>query len=1535
MSSTKFIARNGLAVGTSPVDVVDSTGTLLINAPTVTNGVYTTDTGTVTNTMLAGSIANAKLANSSTTIGTTSIALGASSTTLGGLTSVTSTSFTGAVVGNASTATTLATARAIQGVSFDGSAAITVVTAGTGVSVSGTAVAIGQAVGTTDNVTFNSVTVNGTLTSDDITSTNISVAGNATITGNLTVSGTTTTINSTTIAIADLNLELASNATTAAAANGAGITITGPVTPATLTYTSADDRWNLNKNLNVSTVFGALSGNASTATTLQTTRAIQGVDFDGSAAITVVTAGTGISVSGTAVTNTGILSIAGTAPVSASTVSGATTISMAAATASVNGYMTSTYAAKLDGIAAGATNVTNNNQLTNGAGYVTSSGVTSVSGTAPVVSSGGTTPAISMAAASSGVNGYMTGTYATKLDGIATGATNVTNTNQLTNGAGYITGYTEVDTLATVTGRGASTSSAVSLSGSVFAPVLYLSSHGDLNHVLKKNSDTFNGKSNGQQMRFYNYQNFYSSETSTSVLHLDSNSYVGMGTTSPLSKLHMTGSNSYAGAGLLLGSAGVASGYIWTTDNLYIKPNTTANTASGGVYIQDFAGNTQFSFQSYDGVGLASASWRAPIFYDSNNTGYYLDPASTSNLNALTVNAELVAPRHYVNRAAGANSGINWYSSSFTSWTDYMSPPGTAGCGPTGNITAPSGALATSWSLRRFIENTANYGWTWESGTSTGQPSVVAEIRSSDGMAQFNGGVRSPIFYDSNNTAYYLDPASASVVSDMRINDGNVQIRAGNVNRNTKWRALDASTDVGISFYNSADTWCMQLYANAGSEYGFLNGNWAAWDFRKVPSGNLFLNNQSTYYINGSEAYMNRVYGVTDIRSPLFYDNDDTSYYANPNSFSQFSSLSCNGDFRTTFVSGAGGSTFSSNHYSMGKDIANGSWSNPHYSDLIIGYHTGIRIGGHYSGTRFYSNSPTTDANNDGNGDGGEALLMTVGGYVGTANHTDVYVNNNLFAGASMRSPIFYDSNDTSYYTNPNSFSQMSYGNFNAAPGGRTLSLGGDQTDRVYNDAARASLVINATYYPHLYINATTNNSNEQHGAVLSMTGNLSAGGYRRWGMGIANTNPDCFSWGYADNNTNPHYGVGGTFGYTGTPNIRMWLNTGGALMTSGDMRSPIFYDSEDTTYFSNPNSSGVSLRIAGAIQSNHTAWTGEMNKIQWHSSHLYFQNTSDGNFTFRQANGNEPFTLTIGGAYGTAQGSWRAPIFYDSNDTSYYLDAASTSRINRIDYTNLYYAPDTRFGFVGANVYADTINSGVAGDQLELCYYTGSFTSSAGSMRAPLFYDRDDTGYYTDPASGTQLKYVNVKGAWGGSPFGSSHAQLNIEGDAYPSITHRNMSTGGYWLVHHAADDTMNWYGGTGGYNGTAWNRNMYLDMAGNLTARGSVTAYSDRNLKTNIVTIDNALDKVLSLRGVYFDWIESGVHSIGMIAQEVEEILPELVITTDEREVGTETTKNIIKSLDYSKIVSVLVEAIKEQQKQIEELKAEMQVMKNNSIT
>ncbi len=127
--------------------------------------------------------------------------------------------------------------------------------AGTGVSISSGTISIGQAVGTSDNVEFNNVTVSGTLTSDDITSTNISIAGNATVTGNLTVSGTTTTLNTATLDVEDKNITLnAGSGDTSGSANGAGITIQDAVnasTDATLLWDATNDRFDLSHALTI------------------------------------------------------------------------------------------------------------------------------------------------------------------------------------------------------------------------------------------------------------------------------------------------------------------------------------------------------------------------------------------------------------------------------------------------------------------------------------------------------------------------------------------------------------------------------------------------------------------------------------------------------------------------------------------------------------------------------------------------------------------------------------------------------------------------------------------------------------------------------------------------------------------------------------------------------------------------------------------------------------------------------------------------------------------------------------------------------------------------------------------------------------------------------------------------------------------------------------------------------------------------------------------------------------------------------------
>ena len=114
-------------------------------------------------------------------------------------------------------------------------------------------------------------------------------------------------------------------------------------------------------------------------------------------------------------------------------------------------------------------------------------------------------------------------------------------------------------------------------------------------------------------------------------------------------------------------------------------------------------------------------------------------------------------------------------------------------------------------------------------------------------------------------------------------------------------------------------------------------------------------------------------------------------------------------------------------------------------------------------------------------------------------------------------------------------------------------------------------------------------------------------------------------------------------------------------------------------------------------------------------------------------------------------------------------------------------------------------------------------------------------------------------------------------------------------------------------------------VSNSGDITASGNVTAYSDERLKENVKQIENAIDIVEKLRGVTFDWKATGENSYGVIAQEVQSVLPELVVETSKNSIEGEEIENIL-SVDYGKLTSVLIEAIKEQQKLIEDLQNEM---------
>jgi len=124
----------------------------------------------------------------------------------------------------------------------------------------------------------------------------------------------------------------------------------------------------------------------------------------------------------------------------------------------------------------------------------------------------------------------------------------------------------------------------------------------------------------------------------------------------------------------------------------------------------------------------------------------------------------------------------------------------------------------------------------------------------------------------------------------------------------------------------------------------------------------------------------------------------------------------------------------------------------------------------------------------------------------------------------------------------------------------------------------------------------------------------------------------------------------------------------------------------------------------------------------------------------------------------------------------------------------------------------------------------------------------------------------------------------------------------------------------------------------AGEIRAIDAITAfYSDERLKENILIIDNALDKVMSLRGVSFNsnseaekyGYKNKSTQIGVIAQDVQKVLPEIIkpapfdIGVDAKGEEYSISGNNYMTVQYDKLVPLLIEAIKEQQIQIEDLK------------
>ena len=126
-----------------------------------------------------------------------------------------------------------------------------------------------------------------------------------------------------------------------------------------------------------------------------------------------------------------------------------------------------------------------------------------------------------------------------------------------------------------------------------------------------------------------------------------------------------------------------------------------------------------------------------------------------------------------------------------------------------------------------------------------------------------------------------------------------------------------------------------------------------------------------------------------------------------------------------------------------------------------------------------------------------------------------------------------------------------------------------------------------------------------------------------------------------------------------------------------------------------------------------------------------------------------------------------------------------------------------------------------------------------------------------------------------------------------------------------------------------------MCLDFAGNLRLDGAIddNSTSDINLKDDITPIESAIDKVKGINGVEFKWKEDaelallkpGERSVGVIAQDVEKVLPTAVKSNSRDQLCVE----------YNQLIPLLVEAVKDQQTQIEDLKQQIADLQSSSDT
>ena len=260
---------------------------------------------------------------------------------------------------------------------------------------------------------------------------------------------------------------------------------------------------------------------------------------------------------------------------------------------------------------------------------------------------------------------------------------------------------------------------------------------------------------------------------------------------------------------------------------------------------------------------------------------------------------------------------------------------------------------------------------------------------------------------------------------------------------------------------------------------------------------------------------------------------------------------------------------------------------------------------------------------------------------------------------------------------------------------------------------------------------------------------------------------------------------------------------------------------------------------------------------------------------------------MSIGGNAGTATTTTKIILANEAADTDCFPVFAKISNGD----VSLY----TRSGFFQYNSNTNTVTATTFSGSL-----SGSCTGTAGNVTGTVAVNHGGTGLSTIYAGGI------LRG----------HVTGNVSADGNLTFDGTNLDINGYIKAGNATGHRFKIQGGS-----EYWR----MSNNGDFHAEGNVIAYSstvsDIRLKENIKPLESSLDKIIALRGVKYDRKRNKDHHIGLIAQEVEKIIPEVIYKTEL--LGED---GIYKTINYIELIPYLVESIKEQQKMIKDLKKEI---------